>query len=81
MGKDPAYFNIVKFSIEKSDGITCVSKSLCSDTKKIFGITKDIEVIHNFFQKNPDLIGKKIVRDQFVNKDEKLILHCSNLER
>src|SRR5262249_53549465 len=62
VGKDPAYFQIVKFSIEQSDGITAVSQSLKSQTCCYFGIEHDVEVIYNFFIPRQELIGKKPLR-------------------
>lgn len=78
VGRDPSYFQIVKFSIEKSDGVTAVSKSLVEQTRHYFNIQKPIEVIYNFFIPKLELIGKKPLHDNFVEHDEKLLLHSSN---
>lgn len=78
VGRDPAYFQIVKFSIEKSCGVTAVSNSLKEQTCKYFKINKEIEVIYNFFIPNKDLEGKKPQRKSFVREGEKLLLHSSN---
>lgn len=78
VGRDPAYYQIVKYSIEHSDGVTAVSENLRKQTIEYFQINKPIEVIHNFFIPQKDLIGKKPLRDQFVHNDEKLLVHCSN---
>jgi N-acetyl-alpha-D-glucosaminyl L-malate synthase BshA len=78
VGKDPAYFQIVKFSIEKSCGVTAVSKSLRQQIYDNFNIHKPIEVIYNFFIPNQNFIGKKPLRHKFVAQDEKLLLHSSN---
>lgn len=78
VGKDPAYFPIVKYSIENSCGITGVSEYICQQTKEIFGITKSIQQIYNFFIPRPELIGKKTMRNKFVEEDEKLLIHSSN---
>lgn len=48
VGVDPSYFPITKFSIEKSDGVTVVSDFLRQETREVFGITRPIELIHNF---------------------------------
>lgn len=78
VGRDPAYFQIVKFSIEQSCGVTAVSHNLAQQTHNYFGIKKEIEVIHNFFIPRQDLIGKKNLRNQFVSGEEKLLFHSSN---
>jgi L-malate glycosyltransferase len=81
VGRDPAYFQVVKFSIEKSCGVTAVSKSLCNQTHQYFGIDKNIEVIYNFVIPRKELIGKKPRRHKFVQEDEKLLLHSSNYRK
>jgi N-acetyl-alpha-D-glucosaminyl L-malate synthase BshA len=48
VGVEPSYFEITKFSIEESDGITTVSGYLKEQTEQVFGIANPIEVIHNF---------------------------------
>ena len=78
VGKDPAYFEIVKFSIEHSDAITAVSNSLRKQTKSYFKIKKPIDVVHNFFVPQKNLIGDKTVRKKFAKTGEKLIIHSSN---
>lgn len=78
VGRDSAYFQIVKFSIEKSCGVTAVSKHLCEQTHLYFKINKPIEVIYNFFIPKPEILGTKPLRNNFVKGDEKLIIHSSN---
>lgn len=78
VGVDRSYFDVVKFSIENSDGVTAVSKSLKRETIKYFGIKRPIEVIYNFFEPNRNLIGQKPLRNYFVKKNEKLLVHASN---
>jgi N-acetyl-alpha-D-glucosaminyl L-malate synthase BshA len=78
VGADPAYFDIVKFSIEKSDVVTCVSQDLKEKTLASFHIQKELLVIPNFFVPNKELIGKEPMRLGFVQEGEKLILHASN---
>ncbi|MBT4297907.1 MAG: N-acetyl-alpha-D-glucosaminyl L-malate synthase BshA, partial [Flavobacteriaceae bacterium] len=48
VGNHPSYKTAVTFSINKSDIVTCVSKSLKEDTLDQFDIKKNIEVIPNF---------------------------------
>lgn len=48
VGTEPSYFPITKFSIEKSDGVTVISDFLRVETQQVFGITRPIELIHNF---------------------------------
>lgn len=48
VGSDPSYAQVVAFSIEQSDMVTTVSRSLRSDTIARLGIRHDIRVIPNF---------------------------------
>lgn len=78
VGRDPAYFEIVKFSIEHSDGITAVSNDLREQTIQHFQIEKPIEVIYNFCLPRTECVGCKPLRKNFIGEDEKLLIHVSN---
>ena len=79
VGSHPFYKPAVTFSINKSDIVTCVSKSLMEDTREFFGITKEIKVIPNFI--DIDKYDKKhnlCERNMIADGDEKIIVHVSN---
>ncbi len=79
VGKHPSYKSAVEFSINQSDIVTSVSESLKQDTLNVFKIKKEIIVIHNFIE--TDLFGhlkKNCPRQNFANKEEKLLVHVSN---
>ena len=48
VGSHPNYKTAVEFSINNSDMVTAVSKSLRNDTLRLFNVRKDIDVIYNF---------------------------------
>ncbi len=48
VGSDPSYARVVAFSIEQSDGVTAVSRSLRSATGDTLGLSCPIRVIPNF---------------------------------
>ena len=48
IGLEPSFLSVMKFSIEKSDGVTAVSRFLKEKTITNYGINKEIEVIPNF---------------------------------
>ena len=50
VGSHPNYKTAVEFSINNSDVVTTVSESLKKDTLRLFKITKEIHVIHNFMK-------------------------------
>ena len=72
VGTDRSYFPITKFSIEKSDGITSISRDLRDHTYEVFGVPNEIRVIHNFV--NTDTYKPAAARDN----SEKRLMHISN---
>lgn len=80
IGSDPSYLKIVKFSIDKSDGVTAVSKYLADETNATFEINNKIEVIPNFI---PDKIVSRATpfadRSCYSRDEDEIILtHISN---
>ncbi len=77
VGSHPDYKAAVEFSINHSDAVTAVSKSLKEDTLRLFSIKKPIDVVYNFIDfshySNCDCNRGKIAND-----DEKIITHISN---
>lgn len=79
VGADPSYFDITRFSIKCSDGVTAVSKYLADETTDVFSLDKEIRVIHNFFDDTRFKPGSSACcRSEFVSDDEYLIAHVSN---
>lgn len=82
VGRDPSFEPVVTFSINKSDGVTAVSKNLKEDTLRHFKINKDIEVIPNFidlerFKKQK----KEHFKTAICPNNEKLLVHTSNFRK
>jgi N-acetyl-alpha-D-glucosaminyl L-malate synthase BshA len=79
VGADPSYYDITRFSINASDGITAVSHYLANETKDTFRIEKEIRVIHNFIDGtrfNTESTSCK--RRTFADSGEFIIAHISN---
>ncbi len=79
VGIERSYFDITKFSIEQSNGVTAISENLRRDTVDIFGVKNEIRVIHNFvncdtYKPDPERRGLK----EFAPDGEKLLIHLSN---
>jgi len=79
VGHDEQFYDITKFSIEVSDGVTAVSDSLRRQTAEIFKIDRDIRTIYNFVDPEeykplrcPEL------RRHFAGEEEKILIHISN---
>jgi len=82
VGSHPFYKPAVTFSINKSDAVTSVSKSLKEDTLRLFNIKNEIKVIPNFI----DLDKHKnqftdCQRDMMAKEDVKIITHISNFRK
>lgn len=82
VGKDSSYQSAVTFSINKSDGVTAVSKSLKQETLDNFKITTEIEVIYNFIDLQK---FQKLEKDHFKKaiapNGERIISHVSNFRK
>ena len=79
VGADKSYYDITRFSIQSSDGITAVSNYLAEETVREFKIDKHIEVIPNFIDAarfKP--CTSSCDRSQFAAPDEKILCHISN---
>ena len=80
VGQDPSFHPITKFSIEKSDGLSAVSRYLQAETQSAFGCTAcRIEVIPNFIDpavydraNHPAVIGGAI------DGSRRVLMHVSN---
>ena len=79
VGNHPFYKPAVTFSINKSDIVTCVSKSLMEDTREFFEIKRDIKVIPNFIDIEKYESKLNMFEKNFISQgDEKIIVHVSN---
>jgi N-acetyl-alpha-D-glucosaminyl L-malate synthase BshA len=79
VGADPSFQRVVKFAIEKSDGVTAVSRYLMQRTVEEFDIRREIRVIPNFVEiarpaQNRDLCS----RETLAPRGEKILMHASN---
>jgi L-malate glycosyltransferase len=83
VGQDPSFRPITKFSIEKSDGLTAVSRFLQTETLTTFGCTAcRIEVIPNFV--DPEVYDRSrytSILDEQVSSDTRVLMHVSNFRR
>lgn len=80
VGQDPSFKPITKFSIEKSDGLTAVSRFLQQETLTTFGCTAcRIEVIPNFVDQNVYDRSRytSIIREQ-IDSGTRVLMHVSN---
>ncbi|CAM1362385.1 N-acetyl-alpha-D-glucosaminyl L-malate synthase [Tenacibaculum sediminilitoris] len=80
VGSHPTYKTAVEFSINKSDEVTAVSKSLKEDTLRLFNIDKDIKVVYNFIdgEKYDKAHEGECKREALAKPKEKILTHISN---
>jgi L-malate glycosyltransferase len=82
IGLEISFLPTMKFSIQKSDGVTAVSNFLKIKTQSQYNIDKDIEVIPNFI--NLDTYKRisnketECLKQRFSKNGEKIIIHTSN---
>ncbi len=82
VGLEPSFLPTMKFSIEKSDGVTAVSQFLKDKTLSNYKINKEIEVIPNFIDtKKYRRLTKEencIFTKKLASDTEKVLIHTSN---
>lgn len=82
VGLEPSFLPTMKFSIEKSDGVTAVSQFLKDKTLSNYKINKEIEVIPNFIDTSK---YRRLNKDEnctcsktLAPNMEKVLVHTSN---
>jgi len=79
VGQDRSFFEITRFGIEKSDGVTAVSDFLRRMTLEEFQIRNGIETIYNFIDPTLHCPTRAYHdRSAFARPDERILLHISN---
>ena len=79
LGQDPAYQTAIEFALARSEAVTAVSQSLRAQTHEILKVSREIQVIYNFFVPRSSQRSRQEVRAQLGLGDEFLILHMSNM--
>ena len=82
VGREASYEPVVSWSINNSDAITAVSKSLVEDTLEHFQVKREVLMIPNFidfnrFNKKPKEHFKKAI----APNNEKILVHTSNFRK
>lgn len=79
VGQEPQLFEVVRFSLQSSDGVTAVSKALAAEAAGVFAYERPIEVIYNFI--DPEVYRRQECparRAFYAEPGEKIICHISN---
>ncbi len=80
VGAEPSYFEITRFAIEASDGVTAVSEYLADATYRRFRVKNEIRVIPNFVDVERYRPERRdpALRTRYAEPEEKLLVHVSN---
>lgn len=79
VGSDRSFHRVIKFTIEKSDGVTAVSNYLKQRTVAEFDIQREIRVIYNFIDTRRSAPERnECSRETYAPKGEKILMHASN---
>ncbi len=79
VGLDKSFYQVIKFNIEESDGVTAVSEYLQKRTQEEFAIQREIRVIHNFVDtERYSRSANHCDKDHFAPNGEKILMHASN---
>lgn len=79
LGHDPGYGPAIRHALAASDAVTTVSHFLRAETERVFGVTRAIDVIHNFFAPRNTARPPDVVRAELGLRDEPVVIHLSNL--
>jgi len=77
VGQDHSFFEITKFGIERSDGVTAVSEFLRRMTLEEFQVSRPIDVVPNFVDLEQYPIEKGD-RSGIAEPGQRVLLHVSN---
>lgn len=79
VGVDQSFHRVIKFTIEKSDGVTAVSNYLKQRTIEEFDIQREIRVIYNFVDTTrPAQNRDNCTKEAYAPNGEKILMHASN---
>jgi N-acetyl-alpha-D-glucosaminyl L-malate synthase BshA len=80
LGRDPGYGPAIRHALNRSDAVTAVSGWLRDETRRLLGIARHIDVIHNFFAPRVPRRSRIEMRAELgIGDGEAMILHLSNL--
>jgi N-acetyl-alpha-D-glucosaminyl L-malate synthase BshA len=79
LGRDPGYAPALRYALLRSDAVTVVSEFLQAETRRVLGVKRPIEVVHNFFDPRPPRRTREAVRNELGVTDELVVVHSSNL--
>lgn len=79
LGRDAGYGPAIQHALVSSDAVTTVSDYLRRETIAVIGVTRPIDVIHNFFAPHEPTRSPAAVRAELGITHEPVVIHLSNL--
>lgn len=79
LGRDSGYGPAIAHALAQSDAVTTVSNYLLTETREVLGVTRPIDVIHNFFEPRSAKRSRAAVRHELGIGRGAMLLHMSNL--
>jgi len=79
LGRDPSYRDVIRFGLDRSDAVVCVSRWLEAQTREVFDFTGPVHVVPNFvdparFRPHRDPRARR----ELGGEGRPLLLHTSN---
>ncbi len=82
VGMMPSFYEITRFSIDVSDGITAVSKFLRDETVEQFKVDAPIDVVYNFVDSDEfKPVTDTGIKERLAPNGERLMFHVSNFRK
>ena len=82
VGMMPSFYEITRFSIDVSDGITAVSKFLRDETVEQFKVAAPIDVVYNFVDSDEfKPVIDAGIKERLAPNGERLMFHVSNFRK
>jgi N-acetyl-alpha-D-glucosaminyl L-malate synthase BshA len=80
LGRDANYGPAIRYALDSSDAVTAVSEFLKLETHRLLEVSREVEVIHNFYKPRQPRRSRAAVRTELGIADgQVLLLHSSNL--
>jgi N-acetyl-alpha-D-glucosaminyl L-malate synthase BshA len=80
LGRDANYGPAIRHALDCSDAVTAVSEFLKRETHRLLDVSREVEVIHNFYKPRQPRQSREAVRNELgLANGQALLLHSSNL--
>ena len=78
VGNNASFKPVTRMTIDRADGVTVVSRFLEEETRRQFGVTRDLDVVYNFIDPDRHNITLSPCVAQCIPTGQKTLMHISN---